>query len=286
MSKRIWALSAVAFALAACSQEVTPPIDAASAERGRTLAENADSEDQTAEPERGELSSENANEVDGVADEPATTEAARVDPRKGGFEIALGEWAVTPEAPALRPGPVTFLIHNRGTIPHGFEIELENDSSGSGSDDLFKAESEVLQPGESTRMTVELTRTGIYKIECLVDGHDDMGMEGPLEVSEAAPLLKEEKEVTEAGAGAPSGDTSVAISGFAFDPGTVEVEAGTKVTWSNDDPAPHTVTAEDGDFDSDILDGGQSFSFTFDEPGTYTYLCNVHPDMKGTVKVR
>jgi plastocyanin len=58
------------------------------------------------------------------------------------------------------------------------------------------------------------------------------------------------------------------------------------VTWSNDDPAPHTVTAEDGDFDSDILDGGQSFSFTFDEPGTYTYLCNVHPDMKGTVKVR
>lgn len=212
---------------------------------------------------------------------PKTAVARRVDPRAGGFEIALGEWAVTPEAPALRPGRVTFLIHNRGTMAHGFEIELEGESSGSGSGDLFKAESEVLQPGESTRMTVDLTMTGIYKIECLVDGHDDMGMEGPLEVRADAPLMKEETKAE----GRASGDT-VAISNFAFAPKTIEVDAGTRVSWGNEDPAPHTVTSIDDSFDSGIVDEGGTFSFRFANPGTYRYRCNVHPDMEGTVQVR
>ena len=77
----------------------------------------------------------------------------RVDPRRGGLEIGLGEWALTPEASPIRPGRVNFVIRNRGTINHGFEIELEGDSSGHGSGDLFKAESEVIEPGEFTRLT-------------------------------------------------------------------------------------------------------------------------------------
>lgn len=207
--------------------------------------------------------------------------AARVDPRKGGFEIVLGEWAVTPEAEAIRPGPVTFVIHNRGTMAHGFEIELEGDSSGSGSGDLFKAESELLQPGESTRMSVTLDLPGTYKIECLVDGHDDMGMEGPLEVRPDAPLVRSEPKVArERGDGG-----RVAIADFAFSPPEAHVGAGTKVTWSNDDPTAHTVTAEDGTFDSGTLDAGKSFAVRFDEPGTYRYRCEIHPDMKGSVTV-
>jgi plastocyanin len=58
------------------------------------------------------------------------------------------------------------------------------------------------------------------------------------------------------------------------------------VTWTNDDPAQHTVTSVDGAFDSEVLDVGGRFAFTFDKRGTYDYRCNLHPDMTGTVKVR
>jgi hypothetical protein len=200
----------------------------------------------------------------------------RVDPKRGGFEIGLGEWAITAEAPAIRPGLVTFVIHNRGSVPHGFEIELEGESSGHGSGDLFKAESELLQPGESTRMRVTLS-PGVHKIECLVDGHDDMGMEDLLEVSADAPLVKKER----------SRDPGrVAIVDFAFAPDVTEVETGTRVTWRNEDPAEHTVTATDADFESNNLAQGESFSLIFDRPGTYAYRCAIHPEMKGTVNVR
>jgi plastocyanin len=199
----------------------------------------------------------------------------RVDPRDGGLEITLGEWAITPEADAIRPGRVTFVVHNRGTVPHGFEIELEGDSSGHGSGDLFKAESRLLQPGDSTRMTVDLG-PAVYKIECLVDGHDDMGMEGFLDVREGALLMKEEPETR---------PDQVSISDFEFAPSEIQVSAGTEVTWTNADPTDHTVTALDGGFGSDSLGEGASFSNTFPEPGTYPYRCAIHPDMKGTVKV-
>ena len=200
----------------------------------------------------------------------------RVNPKKGGFEIGLGEWAITAEARAIRPGPVTFVIHNRGTVPHGFEIELEGESSGHGSGDLFKAETGLLQPGESTRMSVSLA-PGVHKIECLVDGHDDMGMEDLLDVRADAPLVKNEAQ-TDPGV--------VAIADFAFAPEVAEVEAGTRVTWKNDDAAEHTVTAIDGDFESNSMGQGESFSFTFDEPGTFAYRCAIHPEMEGVVNVR
>jgi len=202
--------------------------------------------------------------------------AKRINPKRGGFEIGLGEWAITSEARAIRPGPVTFVIHNRGTVPHGFEIELEGESSGHGSGDLFKAETELLQPGESTRMRVNLSH-GVHKIECLVEGHDDMGMEDLLDVSADAPLVKNKA----------SGDPGrIAIADFAFAPDVTEVDAGTKVTWRNEDPAEHTVTATDADFESNNLAQGESFSFTFDQPGTYAYRCVIHPEMEGTVNVR
>lgn len=205
---------------------------------------------------------------------PAPPESRRVDPREHGLEITLGEWAVTPEADTIRPGRVTVAIRNRGTVPHGFEIELEGDSSGHGSGDLFKAESRLLQPGESTRMSLDLG-PAVYKIECLVDGHDDLGMEGLLTVRAGAPLVTEE----------PRSPDQVSISDFAFSPSTIEVTAGTEVTWTNADPADHTVTSTNGEFGSDALGEGATFSYRFSEPGTYTYRCAIHPDMKGQVKV-
>ena len=81
---------------------------------------------------------------------------------------------------------------------------------------------------------------------------------------------------------------SVNVQNFAFDPPNITVAPGTTVTWVNNDQAPHTVTATDpaGAFDSGTLQPGQSFSFTFTQPGTtYAYYCAIHPSMTGTVTV-
>src|ERR671914_1911371 len=54
----------------------------------------------------------------------ARTKPRRIDPRRNGLEVAMGEWAVQLEAKAIRPGPVTVVVANRGTTEHGFEIEV------------------------------------------------------------------------------------------------------------------------------------------------------------------
>ena len=88
---------------------------------------------------------------------------------------------------------------------------------------------------------------------------------------------------------APSGEAvrsaKVEIEDFAYDPDPVTVAAGGKVTWINRDSEPHTATAEDGSFDTGSLDEGKLGSESFKEPGTYAYICSIHPDMHGTVEV-
>jgi plastocyanin len=87
----------------------------------------------------------------------------------------------------------------------------------------------------------------------------------------------------------PSNSTVVKIvanSGSnSFSPNPVEVKVGETVTWINDDSGRHTVTSNDGVFDSVIMGKGQSFSFTFDKAGKYSYFCEPHPIMVGTVVV-
>lgn len=82
-----------------------------------------------------------------------------------------------------------------------------------------------------------------------------------------------------------SGSAAVSISQMRFNAPTVTIKAGGSVTWTNNEGAPHTVTADDGSFGSSRLGAGDSFSHTFSEPGTYTYYCQVHPMMRATVVV-
>ena len=77
----------------------------------------------------------------------------------------------------------------------------------------------------------------------------------------------------------------VDIRDMTFAPRTLTIAAGDTVTWTNSDSMPHTATSEDDAFDSGNLDEGQSFSFTFTEPGTYEYVCGIHPRMTGTIVV-
>jgi plastocyanin len=80
-------------------------------------------------------------------------------------------------------------------------------------------------------------------------------------------------------------EQAVQIGDGSFGPATLTVAVGDTVTWTNADSSPHTVTSEDGTFDSGNLDEGQVFSHTFTTPGTFAYRCEYHSDMTATVVV-
>ena len=88
---------------------------------------------------------------------------------------------------------------------------------------------------------------------------------------------------------APSGEArkaeKVEIVNFEYGPDPVVVQVGGKVTWRNEDTAPHTATADDGSFETGVLEKGKQKSETFKEAGTFTYFCKIHPFMHGTVEV-
>jgi plastocyanin/sugar lactone lactonase YvrE len=104
------------------------------------------------------------------------------------------------------------------------------------------------------------------------------GSGGMMATPETTPLASGEK--TETGA------VAIIIKNFAFSPATVEVPAGTVITFDNQDTTAHTATSTDGAFDSGNLNPGESYSITLDKPGTYTYTCTYHPNMKGTIIVK
>jgi plastocyanin len=86
--------------------------------------------------------------------------------------------------------------------------------------------------------------------------------------------------------GAPvSGITHLNIQNFAYQPPNIQVRVGTTLTWTNQDNVPHSVTFKNAMKDSGLLPQGQSFSSTFNTPGTYQYYCSVHPSMVATVTV-
>ncbi len=73
---------------------------------------------------------------------------------------------------------------------------------------------------------------------------------------------------------------------YAFDPATLTITKGTQVVWTNMSDAPHTVTSDSNAFGTTSnLNQNQTFMFTFNTAGTFTYHCNVHPYMKATITV-
>jgi plastocyanin len=78
----------------------------------------------------------------------------------------------------------------------------------------------------------------------------------------------------------------VVIQNFTFQPATLTVKVGTKVTWINRDDEPHTATDTEKRFGSKALDTGDRFSTEFTKPGTYNYYCALHPKMTGQIIVK
>jgi len=80
-------------------------------------------------------------------------------------------------------------------------------------------------------------------------------------------------------------NTPVTVDNFSFSPPTITVPVGTTLTWTNHDDVPHTIVSTDQKFKSKALDTDDKFSFTFTQPGSYSYFCSIHPKMVGKIIV-
>jgi plastocyanin len=84
---------------------------------------------------------------------------------------------------------------------------------------------------------------------------------------------------------APARTDQVQITNFAFAPAVITVAAGATVTWTNEDTTQHDVFAPPVGLQSPVLNQNDSYAHTFSSPGTYPYICSIHPFMHGTVVV-
>jgi plastocyanin len=120
---------------------------------------------------------------------------------------------------------------------------------------------------------------------------DDSGSTTPSsgEATATSPAEEPGSSESDGNAPAPSGEAvrseKVEIVEFAYDPDPVTIQTGGKVIWINRDSAPHTATADDGSFDTGTLEEGKLKSESFKQPGEYSYFCEIHPSMHGTVEV-
>jgi plastocyanin len=184
--------------------------------------------------------------------------------------------------------PASTTIQVGGTVTFRNEDGDEHTATSSGGGGI---DSGTLASGDTYEKT--FSEAGSYDFLCLF--HSDMrgtidvvGSATPKPTPDStpspAPTPTPTPTPTPPSVTAPNTET-VDIVDFAFEPARVELPAGTTVLWTNTGVAPHTVSAEDGSFDSGTLDAGASFEHTFTTPGTYAYLCQVHPEMTGTIEI-
>jgi plastocyanin len=82
------------------------------------------------------------------------------------------------------------------------------------------------------------------------------------------------------------GANQIFIEKDSFEPSLIYITTGSTITWINKVNVTHTVTSDDGLFESGSMDKGKIYTFTFTNAGSYEYHCSIHNGMKGTVVVR
>jgi plastocyanin len=82
------------------------------------------------------------------------------------------------------------------------------------------------------------------------------------------------------------GTNEVFMNNSQFTPASMTISVGTTVKWTNKESATHTVISDTGIFTSGDLDKDQSFSFTFNNAGTFPYHCSKHANMTGSITVQ
>lgn len=121
------------------------------------------------------------------------------------------------------------------------------------------------------------------------DADDDAGDDAGLEPAATTAPVSETIEAADTATDATTGEAEtveVQMVNISFDPAEITIPVASTVIWTNADSVAHTTTADDGTWDSGTMEPGDTFEFTFDEPGTYSYVCEIHPaQMQATVVV-
>lgn len=136
-----------------------------------------------------------------------------------------------------------------------------------------------------------LTRRTVAAVTCLLAAAacTSSGGDEPLATDAPTSTTAVAVETTDpigsaSGSGSEPGDAAVSIVDFAFDT-PAAIAAGTTVVVTNQDTFAHTWTSEDALFDSGTLSTGDTFEFTFEEPGEYSFFCAIHTQMTGSITV-
>jgi len=144
-------------------------------------------------------------------------------------------------------------------------------------------------PASPHSLSLHVTNVGTRTLQGLARGSNRtrVGFEYTIPI----PLRRHARRGSERGAmesvePGPDRVVRIDIRQLAFEHARIEVPAGTTIEWINRDPLAHTVTADDGTFDSGFVQPGAAWKHGFEQPGTYTYYCTPHPFMKGVIVVR
>jgi plastocyanin len=214
------------------------------------------------EDNSGPGNAEDAVDPAEAAEEPAEA-AAEVELQAESMEVRI----VGDDAGDFVPGELTVDVGQSVTFVNVHSDE--HTATGSGFDT-------GIIPDEGGTATVVLDTPGVFPYACQI--HPEMT--GVIRVRDENGVVPETQTTAQE---VPADATTVVIANLAFDPSAITVPTGTTVAWTNEDSVPHTVTSTDGAFDSGIFDPGGSFAFTFNEPGSFAYVCQLHPQMQGTV---
>lgn len=213
----------------------------------------------------------------------------------------------TGEAPPMGPaeltaedqsGDGTEVVVASVTLPADGFVVIHADADGSPGPVI--GHTELLSEGESTDVAVPLDEPLAASATVWPMAHIDTNTNGeydfaPPDVTDDGPatfddgsvaVISIEYEVEGGGGGSAA---SVTIQDFAFAPDTIEVAAGSTITWTNEDGVTHTVTAgepgnQQDDFDETVNTGAEA-EITFDDAGTFAYFCSIHPNMTAEVVV-
>jgi plastocyanin len=137
-------------------------------------------------------------------------------------------------------------------------------------------------------LVLTLVATGCGGDDNSDSGSGGGGGGGGGNADQPAPTAEDNGGTSAGGGGGGTGPgAQVTMKDIKFNPGTVTIKPGGKVTWTNDDSVGHDVTADSFESGSPGgIDGGSTYSHIFKKAGTYKYVCSVHPGMEGTVKVK
>lgn len=215
-----------------------------------------------------------------VVEAPATSAPPGASPAPGG----AAPTGATVTMAGRRFSPATVTIAVGGSVTFVNDDDARHTATGDGFD------TGVLQPG--SRSVRSFPRAGTFGYLCLI--HPDMtGTVQVVDATGTAPTTAPHPRTPApapaptpaAGGGAAGGAALVRLVDFAMLPRVLDVNAGTRVTFRNDGAALHTATAADRSFDSGFLSPGRQYARVFSTPGTYAFLCALHPQMTGTVRV-